>query len=207
MKYLLSLLLLFSVASAQNLAQNYASLTPEKHQQYDLVAQRLKPKLAPLGNSVQALALNTGLSALVRLEKLSTVQARLNTWVGSSALKYTIMLPLLNTLQAQREVLAKQLPLRIPYKNTQIKAQFDISGAQAYALGSGNVALVRGQTQRGAFARNDKVMVYFKQGGPVLTSIREIVSSPGDTTEVFLLANDIAAERFLGGAVLLIPQR
>jgi|GEM_PF-5161691 len=198
--------MLFSVASAQSLQQQYEQLNPTVRQQYDVVAQNVKPKLQPIETAVRTIALNDRSSLSARLEKLTEVQSQLNAWVGTSVIKYTVLLPLLNTVQAQREALAEAMPIRIPYSDTQIKAQLDITGAQNYALGLQQVPLVRGTVARGAFARTDKVIVYFKQGGPVVTSIKEIVSSPSDRTQTFLLADPIAVDRFLGGGALFIPQ-
>lgn len=206
MKYLLSFLLLFSVAAAQSLPQQYAALDSETRLQYDQIARQVKPRLDAIDFALRSLARNEALKIEARLTKLGQAQTQLDIWVGDSVLKYTIMLPLLHTVQAQRETLAARLPLRVPYQDHQIAAQFNVSGAQPYALGLGNVTLVRGRTQRGEFGVGDKVMVYFKQRGPQLTSVKEIISNSGDSTEVFLLADDIPSGDFLGGAALFIPQ-
>lgn len=206
MKYLIIFGLLFSVAMAQSLPQQYADLSTEKRQQYDVLSQKLKPALLPLENSVRALAANDQVTASKRLQALNKIEAQLAAWVGESVLKYTLMLPLRLTIEAQLESLATSLPLRIPYNDSQIKAQFNVSGAQPYAYGAGNLTLIRGTTQRGYLAKDDKVMLYFKQGGPVLTTIQEVLTNPGDREEAFLLGHDIEISRFVGGSALFIPQ-
>jgi hypothetical protein len=174
--------------------------------QYDVLALKLKPTLKPLEVSVLSIAKDTKFSTSKRLQKLNEAADKLSAWVGESLVKYTIMLPLRSTINAQIEALAKTLAIRIPYQAPQIRAQFNVSGAQLYAYGAGNLTLVRGKTQKGNFAKGDRVMVYFKQGGPVLTSIQEIVTNSGDRDEAYLLAINIPVSRFIGDAVLLIPQ-
>lgn len=207
MKYLLILSLLFSVVMAQSLPQQYASLTPEKRQQYDVLSQKLKPALLPLEQSVRVLAANNQVSASKRMQALNKVETQLKTWVGESVLKYTLMLSLRSTIGAQLESLATSLPLRIPYNDSQIKAQFNVSGAQPYAYGQGYLTLVRGKTMRGYLSKNDKVILYFKQGGPVITTIQEVLTAPGDSEEAFLLGHDVEIARFIGGSALFIPQK
>jgi hypothetical protein len=206
MKYLIVISFFFSVAQAQTLPQQYAQLSLEKRQQYERLALKLKPTLKPLETSIRAVANNDRFSNAKRLQELNKVETRLETWVGNSVMKYTLMLPIRSTLQAQSSLLAEALTLKIPYRLDQIKVQFNISGAQLYAYGQGNLTLVRGQTQTGQLATGDRVIVYFKQGGPVITEIQEIVTDPGDREEALLLATNIEIERFLGGAALFIPQ-
>ncbi|NCP66956.1 hypothetical protein GW756_01465 [bacterium] len=206
MKYLIAFSFLFSVAFAQSLPQQYAELSAEQKQKYETVAYKLKPTLKPLEESIRTIANNDRMTRSARLQSLNTMEARLENWVGASVLKYTIMLPIRSTLKAQMVNLAEKMPLRVPYNANQIKAQFNISGAQPYAYGTDNLALIRGNTEKGQFAKGDRVIVYFKQGGPVITEIQEIVSAPGDREEAFLLADIIEIERFTGGAALFIPQ-
>ena len=206
MKYFLVLSLLFSGAFAQSLPQQYANLTAEKRVQYDTLAQKLKPSLEPIETSVRALAANSKVSASRRLQSLNKIETQLNNWVGDSVLKYTLMLPLRSTIGAQTESLATSLPLRIPYNDNQIKTQFNVSGAQPYAYDEGYLTLIRGITERGYLNKDDKVILYFNQGGPVITSIQEVVTNPGDREEAFLLADNIEIKRFVGGSALFIPQ-
>ena len=206
MKYLLALCLLFSVAQAQSLPEQYAALPLEVRQNYDRLAAQLKPTLKPLEASVRALANNDRESASARLQTLNGVESQLETWIGASVLKYTLMLPLRSTIRAQMEVLAKSVPLKIPYKSHQIKAQFNISGAQLYPYGTTHLPLVRGLIEQGDFKKDDQVIMYFKQGGPVITTIKEDVTNPGDRESAFLLESEIDIDRFMGGAAFFIPQ-
>jgi len=210
MKFIIStfIVLVFGLTNlnvqAATLAERYTQSTPEILRQYDALALTLKPKLEPLERKVLALSSTQQLSTHQKLERLQTVQQKLEHWVGQDLLRYVVLLPLLNTINGQRQILARSLPITIPYKDHQIKTQFNITGAQPYALGAGNLTLIRGQLQRGDLHTGDKVILYFKQSGPVTTSIREDVSARD--TRSFLLNDDIPADRFLGNAVLLIPQ-
>jgi len=181
-------------------------MSAEQRQAYDLVASQIKPKLKPLEVKVLSIASDTRDTKSQRVQTLSDTEKQLEAWVGNSLLKYTVMLPLRSTIKAQIEALAKDMVLRVPYQSHQIASQFNVSGAQLYAYGPGNLTLVRGTVEKGAFARGEKIIIYFKQGGPVITSIEEIVSNPGDAEDAYLLSDKISPVRFIGGAALFIPQ-
>lgn len=206
MKYLLTLSLLFSVAFAQTLPEQYASMSVEQRQNYDLVASQIKPKLKPLEDKVLSIATNINDTKSQRVQTLSDTERQLEAWVGNSLLKYTVMLPLRSTIKTQIKALADSMVLTIPYQPHQIKSQFNVSGAQLYAYGAGNLTLVRGTVAKGTFARGEKIIIYFKQGGPVITTIEEVVSNPGDKEEAYLLSDKVSPVRFVGGAALFIPQ-
>jgi len=201
----LGLVLSFLTVSAQSLPEQYAQLSAEQRFQYDVLTQKLKPKLEPLEASLIKLAQDRNQSASQRVQALQGIETRLETWVSGSLTKYILMQSLRSTLDAQLEALLKQMPIRTPYHDTQIKTQFNVAAAQPYAYGARNLPLVRGDFVRGALKSGDTVMIYFKQGGPVRTSILEDVTNPGANQFAFLLADPIESNRFRGNAVLLVP--
>lgn len=207
MKYLLAFGFLFSVAFAQSLPEQYVALSPEAKLNYETVLAPIKPKLAPLERELLSVASNTTKTRSQKVQMLSDTEKQLEAWVGDSMIKYVLMLPLRTTVAAQIEALATEMVLRVPYQPHQIKSQFDINGAQLYAYGAGNLTLIRGTLEKGVINRGDKVIIYFKQGGPVITSIEEVVSDPADAEDAFLLSDKVPPVRFVGGAAVFIPQR
>lgn len=209
MKYFFSLFCLGLVSTAQaslfEVQQQYQKVDFQTRQQYDALTLKAKVHLAPVENIVRLLAAAKDLPAAKRLDQLQDINTQLEGWVGGDLRRYAVLLPLLYTIEAARETVAKELPIIIPYKDHEIKSQFDIVAAQPYKYG-GISTLVRGEIRRGDFLVGEKVIIYFKQGGPQITTLKEDVSSGGSKVKAFLLEDDIDPDRFLGGAVMFIPQ-
>ena len=206
MRIILGLLLLISTTSAQTVSEQYLTLDADEKAAFEPVLERVQPALDQLRAQMEFNAQDESVSASKRVETLANMERQLEGWVGSSLMKYVIILEFRSSIQGQIERLASQMVLRIPYRAHQIKSQFNINGAQAYAYGEGNLTLVRGTMAKGEISKGEKVIIYFKQGGPVITSIEEDVSNPGDRERAFLLSDYIAPVRFIGGAAMFIPQ-
>ena len=118
----LSILWFTAVAGASplNLAQRYEALGPETRQQYDILAQSLKPTLSPLEARVRSLARNDQVIPLLRLEKLQSTEDQLLSWIGDDVRRYAVLLPLLYTLSSAQESVAQSMPIITMSENPQM---------------------------------------------------------------------------------------